>query len=582
MARRQQKQQNTYDLALFAALLFAVLLALYGFGLGNVGIFDNEEAFIAQTSAELFASEQHTKPTFNGTTNITSPPLTFLAQEVSYKLFGVSELAARLPSAIAGFMLIFIFYNTIWMITGAKRYALIAASVLALNPMMLIMARLGTSDMLLTLFTISSTMMLIGNVYSSDRSYMRVIIAGMLAGAGFLTGGLIAFAIPFLVVGALATIKDHRSYNWGSFSPTIFLLSGLIAISPWFVMVVKEHGFEYLYTYVVSFAGDPKLWGLSIISGEIQRVPWWGYSTVLILGLFPWVLFFIAGSLGVVGNLFARLRGYDARLGIVAFGFVWFVVGVVLLFFFTNFNPFLIMMIAPGAALVIADFIERLPERPLSILHSVYIIPLIVIIGGMVLFLPQIPSILLGDSIFSESVNLMASRVDIALPLTNPLLIAILEQPVKWGLVPIVIGSLIIVGCLVGTYLMSLGGREAHLFIAGSMLMAFAIAILGVVPRIHEYKQEPLVWMANKVKQEYNHSTDSVVFFDIELPSVRFVSGIPYTRVNNPRAIIQTWGRKVFILTNVDKFAILSTFLPDSVERECLGGYCLATIYRNN
>ena len=73
---------------------------LFFFGLGSFGLVGADEPRYAQIAREMLARHDWITPTLNGLPWLEKPALYYWSAMVSYKLFGVSDWAARLPSAV--------------------------------------------------------------------------------------------------------------------------------------------------------------------------------------------------------------------------------------------------------------------------------------------------------------------------------------------------------------------------------------------------------------------------------------------------------------------------------------------------
>ena len=84
---------------------YLVLLAggacLFLWNLGGANLWDVDEGRNARAAYEMYESGNYIVPTFNGQLRADKPALLYWLQAIAYHLFGVSEFAARLPSALA-------------------------------------------------------------------------------------------------------------------------------------------------------------------------------------------------------------------------------------------------------------------------------------------------------------------------------------------------------------------------------------------------------------------------------------------------------------------------------------------------
>ncbi len=71
-------------------------------GLGLTRLWDEDEPKNAVCGQEMFSSGDWVVPTFNGQLRTDKPILIYWCMIAVYQVFGVSEMAARLPSALAG------------------------------------------------------------------------------------------------------------------------------------------------------------------------------------------------------------------------------------------------------------------------------------------------------------------------------------------------------------------------------------------------------------------------------------------------------------------------------------------------
>src|SRR6266404_6318191 len=83
--------------------LFLLAVALYFPWLGAPSLWDIDEGNNAEAAREMLESENWVVPTFNYDLRVDKPALLYWLQMAAYKLHGVNEFSARLPSALAAF-----------------------------------------------------------------------------------------------------------------------------------------------------------------------------------------------------------------------------------------------------------------------------------------------------------------------------------------------------------------------------------------------------------------------------------------------------------------------------------------------
>lgn len=91
-------------------LIVALTAPLLWLGLGNHHFWLADEPFVAEVAREMHASGDFLVPRLNGEPFLEKPPLHYAAVALSFRLFGVTPLAARLPSALAGLLTVCLTY----------------------------------------------------------------------------------------------------------------------------------------------------------------------------------------------------------------------------------------------------------------------------------------------------------------------------------------------------------------------------------------------------------------------------------------------------------------------------------------
>jgi 4-amino-4-deoxy-L-arabinose transferase-like glycosyltransferase len=103
------------------ALLLGVVLLLFCSRLGAFGLLGADEPRYAQVGREMLERNDWVTPVLYGQPWLEKPIALYWGEMVSYKLFGVSDSAARLPAAFAASMMVaFIFF---WLKTLSFRSA---------------------------------------------------------------------------------------------------------------------------------------------------------------------------------------------------------------------------------------------------------------------------------------------------------------------------------------------------------------------------------------------------------------------------------------------------------------------------
>jgi 4-amino-4-deoxy-L-arabinose transferase-like glycosyltransferase len=319
---------------LFAALLFLAAVAV--FEPAGSGLAEPDETRYAEIPREMLATGDFVTPRLNGLPYFEKPPLLYWANAIAFRALGTTPWAARLPSRLAGL-------GTVALVVlaagagGRRRDGLAAGILLLASPIGFLIARTNLTDGLLTFFLTATLLAARAAILRRDQDSpwrWLAAAAGAAAAGAFLTKGLIALALPGLILIIWATATGRwRSLSalLASPAPLVFL----VLAAPWFVCVERRHPgflwFFFVHEHFQRFA-----------TGAAKRTgPVTYFVPVFVLGFLPGLSFFLA-------SLRRAARRADPRLFFV----VWF--AVVFLFFSASQSklpPYLFPAIPAAAVL---------------------------------------------------------------------------------------------------------------------------------------------------------------------------------------------------------------------------------------
>ncbi|HSB79585.1 MAG TPA: glycosyltransferase family 39 protein [Candidatus Methylomirabilis sp.] len=268
-----------------ATLLALVVLsgALFFFRLGTPGLFDADEPAYAQAAREMLETGDWVTPHFNGQPRFDKPILFYWLLTLSYRVFGVSEFAARFWSALAAVILVGLLSSA-----GERWFGPPAGFVTGMafmaNLLSALLARAAVTDMLLTLFVTAAILAGVRAIQADvipGRRWARTAWAAM--GLAVLVKGPVGLLIPAMALGGSLLIfrewrtRIRRLLSWDS-----VILFGLIT-APWYGLVLAANGRAFVEGFVIKhhltrFAG--------VVSGHPG--PLWFYLPVALVGFFPW------------------------------------------------------------------------------------------------------------------------------------------------------------------------------------------------------------------------------------------------------------------------------------------------------
>jgi 4-amino-4-deoxy-L-arabinose transferase-like glycosyltransferase len=278
-------------------LLFALASLLFFLGLGTLGLTDRDEGSNAEAAREMVETGDWVTPTLNYEPRFAKPVFIYWLMSAAYRLFGVSEFTARLPSAFFGVALILLQYAFLARVRGPL-LGLMGGLMLLLNVEMLAIGRLALTDSVLIFFTTLSLFGFWLGLHGSTglttggstklsaghhRHFFWLFYLGMALGA--LTKGPIGVAVPLLAVVPYLTLTRRWSQFWRFGFPLAGLaLFALVAI-PWYATMLAIHGSRY----TASAQADTLGRFLHVIGGHGFTVLF--YVPILLFGFFPWSAF---------------------------------------------------------------------------------------------------------------------------------------------------------------------------------------------------------------------------------------------------------------------------------------------------
>ena len=260
-------------------LLLPLLVLLPGLGLAP--LFDVDEGAFSEATREMLARGDYLSTWLNGHPRFDKPILIYWLQAASVSLFGLSEWAFRLPSALAAALWCFVLSR--FAEEFFDREAGWMASVVTLTCLgVQLIGRAATADSVLNLF-LALTMVDLwrylasGNMTAARRVFLWV-------GLGFLTKGPVAVLIP----GASVFLWCLFSKQWAPLWRAVKDVPGwmiLLGISlPWYVVAYQIHGEAFIqgffmkhnvqrFSSTLEGHGGSLLYFLVLV--PLFLVPWW-------------------------------------------------------------------------------------------------------------------------------------------------------------------------------------------------------------------------------------------------------------------------------------------------------------------
>ncbi len=309
-------------------------------------LLDPDEAHYAEITRGMRRLGDYVVSRMDGIPLIDKPALFHWIQAGSFGLFGETELAARLPTAIAAVALI---WTTYWLGTRlfGNATAERAALMLALMPLTFALSRFAYFDMIFTAFLFGSIALLIVSAMEGRR-WLQLPAFALLSLAAQVKGPFV-FIVFVGAVLALCLSKATRPYLRRIYWIPGLIGAGLFAL-PWFLLMWRHFGDAFIRDYVLYN-------NLQLFAAPLYRKRFdaFFYFRSGAASLFPWSLVLVAAAVGAVR---LRLKGepLSPRRAVL-----WAWVAVVFVFFSASRFKLdhYIFPIAPAVALLAADRWQR-------------------------------------------------------------------------------------------------------------------------------------------------------------------------------------------------------------------------------
>lgn len=362
-------------------LLF-ILLTLFTFFFGlTIPLLGPDEPRYAQVAREMLDRHNWVTPTLGGFTWFEKPALLYWLEIISYKLFGISEFAARFGPTVFGIGTVF----CLWFLgrsqqNGSKRsidgqrndlskwLALIGASTIGI----IVFARGASFDIILTF---PMTAALIG-FFIADRSERKTFLRYYLPLASFyffigvalLAKGLVGIVFPFAIVGFYFVLSRRFPAKEFSFSLIWGTVIWLAVACTWYVPVYLQNGYHFIDEFFVQHHFQRYL------SNKYQHPqPFYFFFWVLPLMTIPWLPFFLAALWKIAKRSMSRRKTEEESEGscpdphsfspLVLFSVAWLLVPLVFFSFSGSKLPGYILPAVPAAIILTAEFVSGFAIR---------------------------------------------------------------------------------------------------------------------------------------------------------------------------------------------------------------------------
>ncbi|MCC7408981.1 MAG: glycosyltransferase family 39 protein [Phycisphaeraceae bacterium] len=350
------------------AILFALLIAgFYVFLTTGAELWDRDEPRFARAAVEMVRTGDYLVPRFNGQLRPDKPAMIYWLMSVPVRVLGATEVAVRLPSALATGIAAFLTF-----LIGRRLYnprvGLWAMLILPSSLLMLYMGGAATADAVLLAWITASIGCFVLAVTGEARWWHWVLLTLTMGGAQ-LTKGPVGLAVPLLTIlaalllgrardGRGAVVSLGRAGGWW-LSLAVLLSVGIFAA--WGMPADLATGGQFarlaLGKHVLQRMIQPmEGHGGSNVLIYLATLP--VYLIVILVGFFPWIGMLLSSPLFKrEGQTAGQQR---ARVILLA----WIVPALVLMSLVVTKLPHYILPVFPALAVASAAAIDRLIRDP--------------------------------------------------------------------------------------------------------------------------------------------------------------------------------------------------------------------------
>jgi len=338
-------------------LLAAVCAFFFFWKIAAFGLIGADEPRYAQVAREMLEGHDWVTPTLGGTAWLEKPPLYYWQAMIAYRLFGVSDWAARLPSAFDALALLIATY---WFL---RRFSpgmeLEGALMLATCAGVVGYARAASMDMALAATFSIAVLAWYAWHETSESKYLATFY--FFLALGMLAKGPLAPFLAAVVIALFASLrKRFQVLTRTLWLPGIAIFSAVVL--PWYIAVQLR---------------NPQFFRVFILEHNLARFgtnlyhhpePFWYYIPVTFLGWMPWTVLAIAACIGSL----RRIRNDADQLS--TFLLTW--MAAVIVFFSISRSKlpgYILPALQPGVILTarwLRGRMSRMPSIALTAAHA--------------------------------------------------------------------------------------------------------------------------------------------------------------------------------------------------------------------
>ena len=344
--------------------IFYIILCIVVYIIGSITVplMEIDSVQYANISREMLLNKSFLQIFDQGKDYLDKPPLLFWVSALSMHIFGINDIAFRIPSILMAVLAIYSTYK-FTLLYYTKEIALLAALVLASSQAMFLITHDLRTDTMLMAWVILGIWQFSSWLFT--KKWISFIIAFTAIAFGMMTKGPIALMVPIFSFAPHFLI--HRNFKllfkWEYLIGVLIILILLIPMDIGLYQQFDLHPEKVMYEKTGTSGLRFFYWTQSF--GRITGESVWHENDYffflfenLLWGFLPWILFFIIGLLlefyTIIKNKF-RLQSQEEWISTPGFLITYTALGI------SNYQlPHYIYIVLPFASIIAAKYIYSL------------------------------------------------------------------------------------------------------------------------------------------------------------------------------------------------------------------------------
>ena len=269
------------------SLLGVVTFLFYLWMAWALPITDTVESNYALSAVTMMKHGDYLSPMIYDIYWFDKPIMAYWGLIASFSVFGVSDLAARIPSVVVSTMTVLAMYRVALTIYQVERIALWSSIALGTALEYWYIGHAVLTDGYLLLFSLGIFYYLYRGI--TDESHRHMVYAYICAGLAVLTKGPVGIVLPGIIL--VLYVLLNRRMEWFKY---VFSWKGILAfiavVAPWYGYMYVMHGEAFIHGFL----------GLhNVTRATVPEHPtrnwWYLYLVLLPVAMLPWTSFTLRG-----------------------------------------------------------------------------------------------------------------------------------------------------------------------------------------------------------------------------------------------------------------------------------------------